>query len=107
MKHTPIFSAVIGNRSTLGFFDVYADFSCVWQHGKTKVTSTVNTGTLENYLEIAQKEGMLVGISSGATCWAAKEIAERSENQGKNIVCILADTGQRYLSVDELFNQKE
>ncbi|MFX1533855.1 MAG: cysteine synthase A [Promethearchaeota archaeon] len=57
--------------------------------------------------EIARKEGILVGISSGATCWAAKEIAERPENQGKNIVCILADTGQRYLSVDGLFNQKE
>jgi hypothetical protein len=57
MKHTPIFSAVIGNHSTLGFFDVYADFSCVWQHGKTKVIGTVNTGTLESYLEIAQQEG--------------------------------------------------
>ncbi|MFW9995865.1 MAG: cysteine synthase A [Candidatus Odinarchaeota archaeon] len=55
--------------------------------------------------EIARKEGLLVGISSGATCSAAKEIAERQENEGKMIVCILADTGQRYLSVDGLFNQ--
>jgi len=57
MKHTPIFSAVIGNRNTLGFFDVYADLSSVWQHGKTKITGTVSTGTLESYLEIAKKEG--------------------------------------------------
>lgn len=57
MQHAPIFSAVIGNRSTLGFFDIYPDFSCVWQHGNSKITSIVSTGTLENYLEIAQKEG--------------------------------------------------
>ena len=57
MQHAPIFSAVIGNRSTLGFFDVYTDLSSVWQHGKMKVTGTVSTGTVESYLEIAKKEG--------------------------------------------------
>ena len=52
---------------------------------------------------IALKEGILVGISSGAVCKAAEQIAERAENKEKKIVVILADTGQRYLSVKELF----
>lgn len=52
---------------------------------------------------IAEKEGLLVGISSGATCKAAEELANRKENKDKIIVTILADTGQRYLSVKELF----
>ncbi len=54
--------------------------------------------------EIASKEGVLVGISSGATCKAAKEITKRSENKDKTIVVILADSGQRYLSVKGLFD---
>jgi len=53
--------------------------------------------------KIAKKEGMLVGISSGATCKAAELITQRSENKEKQIVVILADTGERYLSVDGLF----
>jgi len=57
----------------------------------------------ETCRRIARMEGLLVGISSGATAIAAMQIAKREENAGKMIVCILADTGQRYLSVEGLF----
>lgn len=55
--------------------------------------------------ELAQKEGILAGITSGMTAHIARELAKKKENRGKLIVPLFADTGQRYLSVKGLYDQ--
>jgi len=55
-------------------------------------------------LELAGKEGIFSGISSDAATWAALELAKKEENKGKRIIAILPDNGERYLSVDWLFD---
>ena len=68
----------------------------------TKIYDEIITVTNEDAFEtgrtFAKKEGILVGVSSGAAVWAAIQIARRPENAGKTIVVILPDTGERYLS---------
>jgi cysteine synthase A len=49
---------------------------------------------------ICQKEGILSGISSGAALFAAVQISKRLENEGKNVVVLLPDTGERYLTTE-------
>lgn len=68
-----------------------------------EVFQVENEDSFNTTKELAKYEGLLVGISSGAAVFAAAEIAKRPENKNKNIVVILPDTGERYLST-ELFN---
>ncbi|WP_420847960.1 cysteine synthase A [Pseudobacteroides cellulosolvens] len=63
-----------------------------------EILKVKNEEAFETARKLAGTEGLLVGISSGAAVFAATQIAKRSENEGKNIVVILPDTGERYLS---------
>lgn len=63
-----------------------------------QIITVENEAAFETGREVARKEGILVGISSGAAVWAAKQLAKDPANKGKTIVALLPDTGDRYLS---------
>lgn len=65
-----------------------------------EVVKVTNDEAMEMARELAKKEGILAGISSGAAMHAALELAKRDENKGKTIVVILPDTGERYISTE-------
>ena len=67
-----------------------------------EVYDVENDDAIRTGRELAQQEGLLVGISSGAAAYAAAQVAKRPENKGKMVVVLLPDTGERYLST-ELF----
>lgn len=69
-----------------------------------EVIDVPNDAAFETSQHLTREEGLLTGISSGAALWAAIQVAKRPENEGKNIVVLLPDTGERYLST-ALFNE--
>ncbi len=82
-----------------GFVPAILDTQCYGE-----VITVTNEDAMETARMLARKEGLLVGISAGANVWAAMQVASRKEFQGKTIVTILCDTGERYLST-ELFSE--
>lgn len=65
-----------------------------------EIIVVTNEYAMETAQVLSKEEGILCGISSGAAAWAALQLAERPENAGKQIVVVLPDTGERYLSTD-------
>jgi cysteine synthase A len=65
-----------------------------------EIIQVTNEDAMETARLLACKEGILVGISSGAAAWAAVQISHRPESEGKTIVVVLPDTGERYISTD-------
>jgi len=82
-----------------GFVPAILDTSCY-----NEVIKVSNEDAIATARMLAKKEGLLVGISAGANVFAAMEVASRDEFQGKTIITILCDTGERYLST-ELFSE--
>lgn len=76
-----------------GFIPEVLDTSLYDEIIRVKNEDAISTGA-----EFGKTEGILVGISAGAAVWAAIQLAQREENEGKNIVVILPDSGDRYLS---------
>ncbi|MHC4072393.1 MAG: cysteine synthase A [Planctomycetota bacterium] len=65
-----------------------------------EIMQVSNGDAMETARQLAAKEGILAGISSGAALWAAIRLSQRAENKGKTIVVILPDTGERYVSTE-------
>ena len=68
-----------------------------------EIVPVANEDAGNTLLALAKREGIFSGISSGAATWAALELAKKEENRGKRIIAILPDNGERYLSVEWLF----
>lgn len=81
-----------------GFVPAIYDASVV-----DEVVTVSSDDAMQTSRELAKTEGILVGISSGAAAYVAARVALREEFANKNIICILPDTGERYLSVENLF----
>jgi cysteine synthase A len=71
-----------------------------------EIIQVSNFDALETARQLACKEGIFAGISSGAATWAAIEVSKRAENEGKTIVVILPDTGERYISTEMFENTR-
>ena len=82
-----------------GFVPAILDTHCYGE-----VIKVSNEDAIETARMLAKKEGLLVGISAGANVYAAMQVAKKEQFQGKTIVTILCDTGERYLST-ELFSE--
>ena len=65
-----------------------------------EIIQVTNQDAMETARKLATNEGIMAGISSGAAMWAAIQVSQRPENQGKTIVVILPDTGERYISTE-------
>ena len=76
-----------------GFVPGNADLSLI-----DEVIAVSDDDAMATARMLATTEGLMCGISSGASVWAAKQLAARPENKGKKIVCIIPSFGERYLS---------
>jgi cysteine synthase A len=65
-----------------------------------EVITVSNSESMATARQLAAKEGILAGISAGAAMYAAIEVSKRPENKGKTIVCLIPDTGERYISTE-------
>ena len=64
-----------------------------------EIIAVSDDAAFDTMKELAVTEGLFTGISSGAALYAARELVKREENRGKNVVVLLPDTGERYLSL--------
>jgi cysteine synthase A len=65
-----------------------------------EIIQVSNEDAVETAKQLASKEGILAGISAGANVWAAVQVSNRAESEGKTIVTIICDTGERYISTE-------
>lgn len=65
-----------------------------------EIIQVTNLDAIETARQLAAKEGILAGISAGANVWAAVQVSQRSESEGKTIVTVICDTGERYISTE-------